>query len=675
MRIRTKLTLLLIFFCLGPLIVVGVFDLRATDALGRDVTGWTAEALRRRAATQLELTTARIADQAEARTKRVETIASMLAASVGSRSAGGAPEELVPGLTEPQNWRPDDPEAERASLARAEPLVQAFLDAEADLEPSVALVRRSGLVLSRPADAWGSVWRTPRDEAGWHALSSEPVRQIWFDHGEVPRLVVGYPTKTGDAVVRVGVRLDRLIPLFALPAELAVDAKAVLVFLPSSGGEDQAEAQPGTQSGSQAGSTKGIVIASADATGTYQRWQSDPGSGTDLLPLVEVGLRDRQGYVVADSESDPAEKVVAGPVLDLGDGASLAIILSVPRDILTADAARVTQVVRRRTGDQALRAVVTGLLVFLTAILAAYFAARTVTRRIKRLEHVTGRVAEGDLSARAHARGRDEVSRLARNFNEMLPRVEQGLRLRQSAELAGLLERRAMPSGEATVRGFDVSAEAKYCHEVGGDCIDHFTGPGSDIVVVADVAGTGVCAALVTHAVRAVLRAGVESGRDAIEVMNELNEVVLRESDRENLTRFIRLFYLEVSHKDHTIRWCSAGHEGALLYHPESDAFINLTSQTPPLGVAEDPGYHVETLEYPAPGSIFYIGTDGVRETRNASGEAFGLERIQGVIREQGSGPAAGVVTAMMERVEEHGGDTPARDDLAFVILRATGAG
>lgn len=652
MRIRTKLTLLLIVFSLGPLLLAGLLDARATQRLGDDLSTRTAATLTRRAEAQLELITARMAERASDRAAQLELAASMIAAALDEqprgqpRPAGG----IVPGLIEPPDWTPADPARERAQLGRAVSIASAFREQPGFAATDVLCMLETGLAVRVPP-------RVSDVTPAWDEIAAAP--SITIDSsGGAHAMVLTYRSERGNAIVRISLPVASAVPLTPLPPSLALDATAQLAVF--SAGDEGAE-------------VAARVLLHADAAAADPRWRDDDPGGADLLGFVRDPLLERRTFTSAATPRDLNAVVVAGPMLDFGERGVLALILSVPRDVLTADAARVTEDVRLRTGQQTMRTLVTALMVFLIAVLAAYFAARTVTRRIKRLEAVTGRVAEGDLSARAHAKGRDEVARLARNFNDMLPRVEEGLRLRQSAELAGELERRAMPTGDATVRGFDVHAEARYCQQVGGDCIDHFSGPDSDIVIVADIAGTGVSAALVTHAVRAVLRAGAETGRDAADLMTELNAAVRRESARENVTRFIKLFYLEVERETGRVRWCSAGHDAAYMYAPERDEFTPLTSQAPPLGVEDEPEFTVEQLDPPAAGTVFYFGTDGVWAAQNPAGDPIGRDRILEIIRQHAHEPARRTAEAVIDAVESHRDGSVAHDDLAFVVLRAGG--
>jgi sigma-B regulation protein RsbU (phosphoserine phosphatase) len=149
--------------------------------------------------------------------------------------------------------------------------------------------------------------------------------------------------------------------------------------------------------------------------------------------------------------------------------------------------------------------------------------------------------------------------------------------------------------------------------------------------------------------------------------MAAINE---RLSDDVHAGRFMTLFYLVVDPAARTLRWSSAGHDPALLYRPADDSMHELAGEDIPLGV--DAGWRYrECTPFPgAGGDVVLMGTDGVWDTRNAADEAFGKERLKGLLRTHATLPAAEICGAITEVLQEFRGGAAQTDDLTLVVLR-----
>jgi sigma-B regulation protein RsbU (phosphoserine phosphatase) len=113
-------------------------------------------------------------------------------------------------------------------------------------------------------------------------------------------------------------------------------------------------------------------------------------------------------------------------------------------------------------------------LVMLVLVPATLFGARTVTRPAADLARAARRLAQGDFSARAHPRGRDELAELGGIFNDMAPQLADRVRMRESLELAMEVQHRLLPKSPPRLPGLDMAAISIYCDETGGDYYDFF---------------------------------------------------------------------------------------------------------------------------------------------------------------------------------------------------------
>ena len=109
-----------------------------------------------------------------------------------------------------------------------------------------------------------------------------------------------------------------------------------------------------------------------------------------------------------------------------------------------------------------------------------------------------------------------------------------------------------------------------------------------------------------------------------------------------------------------------------MLYDPGSDSFEELKGAGLPLGVLAETRYEVAVHESLESGQVLFLGTDGIWETRNPSGEMFGKERLQAVLREERGSSAQDIVTAVIRSVDAFRGDGRQDDDVTLIVLKKT---
>lgn len=130
------------------------------------------------------------------------------------------------------------------------------------------------------------------------------------------------------------------------------------------------------------------------------------------------------------------------------------------------------------------------------------------------------------------------------------------------------------------------------------------------------------------------------------------------------------MFFLEVNQRTKTLCWVRAGHEPAMLFEPSGSNLQDLSGEGMALGVVEDYNYQEYTLQGWESGSVIVIGTDGIRETRNGSGEMFGLNRLHAIISETVSESAALIQNNIIDAVRTFQANATQEDDITLVIIR-----
>ncbi len=325
-------------------------------------------------------------------------------------------------------------------------------------------------------------------------------------------------------------------------------------------------------------------------------------------------------------------------------------------------------------GGRALMSVTYEILFTMAVLLAlAVNLILSYSRNLRQLfENETGvleRVARGDLSRMVPVVTRDEFGLIAGHTNTMIEGLRHRLQLLNALELAEEVQRNLLPAAPPVVPGLDLAGTSIYCYETGGDYYDFVLLPdGRAGIVVADVSGHGVDAALFMTSARAFLLAAALEYRDPAHLVRGVNRHLARDSARSG--RFMTLFFLEIDPATQTLRWVRGGHEPAVTFSPASGEFQDLGGEGMALGVLEEAGYREYTQQGWDAGMVVVIGTDGISETRNPAGEMFGGRRLKEVVRANAALPAAGIQAAVIETLDAFRGDAPQEDDVTLVVVK-----
>jgi len=236
---------------------------------------------------------------------------------------------------------------------------------------------------------------------------------------------------------------------------------------------------------------------------------------------------------------------------------------------------------------------------------------------------------------------------------------------------ASQIQQKLMPKSNPQVDGFDIAGRSISCDETGGDYYDFINpeewGREKIGIVVADVIGHGISAALLMTSVRAFFRERILSPGNAAEIVSDVNKRLVQ--DIEELNLFVTMFYSEIDLVEKCLRWVHAGHESAVFYDPVNDSFGTLAGEGLPLGVMEDWVY--EEAKIPIrPGQIILIGTDGIKEACNPENVHFGNERLQTVILDHYQKPAQEILKAVYDALEDFRDSAEQKDDETLVVIK-----
>lgn len=262
--------------------------------------------------------------------------------------------------------------------------------------------------------------------------------------------------------------------------------------------------------------------------------------------------------------------------------------------------------------------------------------------RIQLLEALAGHLATAIENARLFQRERREKERMARELEEAR-RVQLSL----------------FPGRNPVLSGFEITGSCQPCSEVGGDWYDYIPlRDGRLALVLADVSGKGMAAALLMASTRSILRLFAERDLPPAEVLTQVNRVLIEDFPR---AKFVTMIYAVVDPVQRNIVFANAGHLPPLVVNATGSQFLKIDSGLP-LGI-QDVSFSENRLDM-SPESRLLFYSDGVSEAMNAALEEFGTRRI----RDHMANPSASV-QSLLDGVRAFAGDYPASDDRTLVLI------
>ena len=255
-------------------------------------------------------------------------------------------------------------------------------------------------------------------------------------------------------------------------------------------------------------------------------------------------------------------------------------------------------------------------------------------------------------------------------------REMEGRLARSNAELqiAADIQMSFMPKVLPRIAGFDIAARAIMAKEVGGDFFDVIPfeivalDKGTLGLLIADVSGKGVPAALFMALSRIVVRVNALWHPDPAQAIYDANNIIAGDAKS---GMFVTLFFGRLREKDRTLTYVNAGHNPPVVFRSKTGVLEELPATGIILGAFENQDYFSRSLVI-EPDDVVVMYTDGVTEAIDARDEPFGVPRLNAIIRENARLPAQGILDRILSDLHEFTGDTPQFDDITLLVIKGT---
>jgi serine phosphatase RsbU (regulator of sigma subunit) len=314
------------------------------------------------------------------------------------------------------------------------------------------------------------------------------------------------------------------------------------------------------------------------------------------------------------------------------------------------------------------------------AVLLALWLARRVAAPLSRLRDGVIRLGRGDFAVEVPEQGGAEVRDLAQAFNRLGGELD-----RYTARLAGeAAAREALESEvriarriqEAMLPGADSPclARSEYelhganreAREVGGDFYDFFRLAGDRLaVLIADVSGKGIPAALFMAVSRTLLKDACQRSADPAQALARANRALCQENEA---CMFVTVFLAFYDIASGRLDYANGGHPEPRLLRAAGGQEILARLGDPVLGALPDHAYRCGHADLRT-GDTLFLYTDGVTEAMSPEGEAYGLARLERLLAETATLPAETMGRRVVAALDDYQKGTPF-DDITLLILR-----
>jgi len=252
---------------------------------------------------------------------------------------------------------------------------------------------------------------------------------------------------------------------------------------------------------------------------------------------------------------------------------------------------------------------------------------------------------------------------------ELLDRAvrEQRDQLLHDVGLAAQVQRMFLPNHRPSIAGLEIAGIMQPARGVSGDYYDYIPIDKYTIqLVVADVSGKGVPAALLMSATAAAVQLEAREQRDMLEVVERLNSGIHSVSDG---SHYVTLLLAEIDARSQSLRYVNCGHNPALLFRATTRDFVPMSSSCSPVGMFDRVTCEVNQIGLAA-GDILVLYTDGLTEAENPQEEEFGMERLSDLIRANSMLSADALMKHILEHVADFCRGVGFKDDVTILVVK-----
>ena len=324
------------------------------------------------------------------------------------------------------------------------------------------------------------------------------------------------------------------------------------------------------------------------------------------------------------------------------------------------------------------------LLLEVVSLLWSLRLARTITGTVSDLHIGTKRLEAGDFTHQIPIRTRDQLSELGGSFNNMTSHIQRLIgevkekeKLQADLEIAHNVQSLLFPKSIPLLKTLDLAGMCNPARIVSGDYYDFV--PVNEqwtALVIGDISGKGISAALLMASMQSALRAQIaamDAGRPGMKgdevpstavMVSRLNRQLYESTSSETFASFFCAIYDDFNGR---LSYTNAGHLPPILVRHGVATRLEVNGMV--MGFFPETPYGQDILDL-QPGDLFAAFTDGFTESENEDGEQFGAERLAQLLTENAGQPLDSIIQTANIAFRKWAFDLDSRDDATMVLAR-----
>ncbi|MDD4653180.1 MAG: SpoIIE family protein phosphatase, partial [Methanothrix sp.] len=243
-------------------------------------------------------------------------------------------------------------------------------------------------------------------------------------------------------------------------------------------------------------------------------------------------------------------------------------------------------------------------------------------------------------------------------------------RTRTELHIAADIQKSFIPSKTPNIPEFEIAAASIPAMEVGGDFYDFIVQPdGKYGIVIADVAGKSIPAAIFMALSRTIIRANAVNQPKVSKVVRNANKMIASDAPT---GMFVTLIYSVLDGENYSMQYANAGHPPPLLFRSAVGTVQEETPMGLVMGIVDDAEYRERRIKFSS-GDMAIFYTDGITEAMNNSGELYGIERLKEVIIGSCLLEPKEILERILADIANFSQKAEQHDDITLIIIKARG--
>lgn len=259
------------------------------------------------------------------------------------------------------------------------------------------------------------------------------------------------------------------------------------------------------------------------------------------------------------------------------------------------------------------------------------------------------------------------IASIAIHNSMLIERVRQTNRLEKELEIAETIQLGLLPGEFPSLKDLEIAGQCRSAKKVGGDYFDFVLTDESVNMIVADVSGHNVSAALMMAMARSVLRAQMQKTKSVSQILHQANKLLFEDMSRAGF--FISIFLLRYNRITRKLTYSNGGHHPVLWHRAREKASVPLDAEGLVLGVLPQVEFEEKSVVL-EPGDLLVMYTDGIVEATDPKGRVFGIRRLKNLIKKSVDAPPKGIIEKILQRLDDFNAKRAQTDDFTIQILK-----